>query len=542
MKRPTAAVVPLTFLLGVTCLGQGLESPVAALSEFRPEAIHAHMNFLADDLLEGRGTGARGYDLAAKYVAAQLEAYGLEAAGTDGTYFQQIQFRKATVVPERTSMTIRDGASSRTLAFGRDFVLRADSTHAEANVVAPVVIVGYGVTAPEFGIDDFVGVDVRDKIVAVIAGSPDTLPDVPRAIYSSLQAKLEAAAAHGAVGVLTLRTAPGPVPKQNPLNPLTLWKGQNGLSNGVPEQIRIAGGVSRDVTASLLSKSGYTVEQFEAAVKNRTFTPIDAVVTSATTVVVESSDFIAANVVGVCRGSDVRLRNEYVVFSAHLDHLGIGEPVDGDSIYNGALDNASGIAVFLEMARVCASSPRAQRSILFLAVTGEELGLLGSDYFATYPTVARETIVANVNGDGGNVLFNTRDLVAIGAEHSTLHRQVEEVAHALHLEVIPDPQPDQVLFVRSDQYSFVRQGIPAVWATPGRDTGDPSKDGVKIRQEISAKYYHKPNDDMHQTFDFDAGAAWARLQFLLTYAIANEASRPQWNPDSFLGKRFGGHR
>jgi hypothetical protein len=539
MKRPTAAVVPLTFLLGMTCLGQGLELPIVALSQFRPEAIHAHMNFLADDLLEGRGTGARGYELAAKYVAAQLEAYGLEAGGTDGTYFQQMQFRRATVVPDRTSMTIRDSASSRTLAFGKDFAVRADPTRAEANVVAPVVIVGYGITAPEFGIDDFVGVDVKDKIVAVIGGAPDTLPDVPRAIYSSLQTKLETAAAHGAIGVWTLRTAPGPVPKPNPL---TLWKGKDGLSNGTPEQIRIAGAVSRDVTASLLSKSGYTVEQFEAAVKNRTFKPIDAVITSATTAVVEYTDFTAPNVVGICRGSDASLKNEYVVFSAHLDHLGIGEPVNGDSIYNGALDNASGIAVLLEMARVCASSPRAQRSILFLAVTGEELGLLGSDYFATYPTVAREKIVADVNGDGGNVLFNTHDLVAIGADHSTLHKQVEEVAHALHLEVISDPQPDQVLFVRSDQYSFVRQGIPAVWATPGRDTGDPSKDGLKIFQEFQAKYYHKPNDDMHQMFDFNAGAAWARLQFFLAYAIANEASRPQWNPDSFLGKRFGGHR
>ena len=449
MKRfiaPLSAALVMTVLFTNRAAGQ--ELPTNVLSQFRPEAIHAHMNFLAGDLLEGRGTGARGYEIAAKYVAAQFEAYGLEPGGADGTYFQQVPFRRATTTPELSSLTLRDGASSRTLEYGKDFTFRADSTHAETKLTAPVIIVGYGVTASEFGIDDYSGIDVKDKIVAIIAGAPATLPDIPRAIYSSLQTKLENAAAHGAVGVWTLRTADGSVPKANPV---TVWKDKNGTPHGVPDRIRTVGTVSREVAASLLEKGSFRINELENVVKNRTFKALDTGIVATVAAATQYTDFTAPNVAAICRGSDAALKDEYVVFSAHLDHLGIGDPINGDAIYNGALDNASGSAVLLELARVFAAE-KPRRSVLFLAVTGEELGLLGSDYFANYPTVTPQRIVANVNGDGANILFPTHHFVAFGSDQSTVAKQVEDVAQALNLKVLPDPFPDQASFVRSDQY------------------------------------------------------------------------------------------
>jgi hypothetical protein len=522
--RPVSLALIVSLLSAYPGATQNL--PMDVLPHFRPEAIHAHMNFLADDLLEGRGTGARGYELGSKYVAAQFEADGLEPGGEDGTYFQRVPLRKATIVAERSSLTIRDGASSRTLRYGIDFTFRADPKHTQTNITAPVVIIGYGVTVPEFGIDDFAGIDVKGKIVAVIAGAPSSLPDIPHAIYASLDSKLENAAAHGAVGLWTLRTATGPVPKANPV---TVWKDKAGTPHGIPDRIQSIATISRDIAASLLEKSTYGIEQLENATKNGRFRAIDSGIVATAAASNEYTDFTAPNVAAISRGSDTNRNEEYVVFTAHLDHLGIGEPVNGDAIYNGALDNASGIAVLLELARVFAAAPKARRSVLFLAVTGEELGLLGSDYFAANPTVPRNRIVANINGDGAS-LEPIRQFLAIGADESTLNGPVNAAAHVIGLEIVPNRHPEQNAFVRSDHYSFARRGIVSVYPFPGT---------FEEVQNGEAPRYHTPSDDMNHKFDFDAGVVWERFQFLLTYSVANADLPPQWNPDSFLGKKFG---
>jgi Zn-dependent M28 family amino/carboxypeptidase len=246
------------------------------------------------------------------------------------------------------------------------------------------------------------------------------------------------------------------------------------------------------------------------------------------------------NVIGLLPGSDPQLRDEYVVLTAHLDHVGIGEPVNGDRINNGAYDNASGIAIMLEIARAFAGLPRApRRSLLFLAVTGEEKGLLGSDFFLDHATVPAEAIVANVNLDMVLMLHPLIDVVAFGAEHSSLSRVVERATSRLGVKLSPDPIPEEVLFIRSDQYPFVRRGIPAIFVVSGLETPDPSVDGKKLLQEWMRTTYHSPGDDMGQEIDFDAGAKFARVNFLASYLVASDDARPTWNPDDFFGELVG---
>jgi len=249
------------------------------------------------------------------------------------------------------------------------------------------------------------------------------------------------------------------------------------------------------------------------------------------------------NVIGVLRGSDPKRKDEYVVYTAHTDHLGIGKPIDGDSIYNGALDNASGTAALLEIAETFSRLPkRPARSILFVAVTGEEKGLLGSDYFAHFPTVPKESMVANVNMDGASLTYDFADIVPFGAEHSSLMQVVRKEGKRFNVSVSPDPTPEQVSFIRSDQYSFVRQGIPAVFLTEGFHAVDPNVDGRKVTEHWIEKYYHSPFDDMSQPLVYEAAVKFMKLNIAIGYDIANAPERPTWNPGDFFGELYAGKR
>jgi hypothetical protein len=256
--------------------------------------------------------------------------------------------------------------------------------------------------------------------------------------------------------------------------------------------------------------------------------------------VVRSREVTSPNVAAVLPGSDPKLTSEYVVFTAHSDHMGIGKPVNGDAIYNGAMDNASGVAALLEIARAFRALPNPPpRSIFFLAVTAEEMGLLGSDYFAHFPTVPIQSIVADVNMDGATTSYAFKDIVALGAQDSTLARVAGRAASRLELKVSPDPQPEQNYFVRSDQYSFVKQGIPSVFISEGYQAKDPRVDGKKVEDEWMATRYHKPSDDMSQPMDLNASLQFMQLHFLVGYDIANDPQRPRWNPGDFFGETFG---
>ncbi len=318
------------------------------------------------------------------------------------------------------------------------------------------------------------------------------------------------------------------------------WLDAQGRANNYYPELRAAVVLSLAASRRLFEGSPHSVEEVYAAAKaGKLFSfalPIVAKIDSAT----QWRYARSANVAAKLEGRDPALKNEYLVYTAHLDHLGIGTAVNGDGIYNGALDNASGSAVMLEIAHAFSQmNPRPRRSILFVAVTGEESGLLGSDYFAAHPTVAQDSIIANINTDEDQMLWPLRDVVAYGAEHSTLDSAVRQAAQRLHLVESPDPFPDEVAFIRSDQYSFIRQGIPALMLSPGHKSDDPAIDPAKISKHWEETRYHQPQDDMQQPgLDFEAAAAYARLAFLCGYLVVQDAQRPQWNSGDFFGEEF----
>ncbi len=504
----------------------------AAARTIRPEAIRAHVRLLADDLLEGRGTGTRGYDLAAQYLAGRFEALGLEPAGVDG-FFQPVRYRSAVIVPDRSSVRISGPNGDETLTWGTDYYAVGDVREAASTVNAPIVFVRHGIVAPDFGIDDYKGIDVRGKVVAFITGAPNTLPTAERGHYSSTRLKLDEAAARGAVAALHLREAateqisPFARALRQATQPSMAWLDRDGFPNGRKTDIRIVAVLSEAGSRKLLG--GAAPDQAAAL-------PVSLVSRIEST----HSDVTSSNVIARLPGSDPKLRDEIVVYTAHVDHLGVGEPVNGDAIYNGATDNAGSVAALIEVARAFASLPKPpRRSLLFIGVAGEEKGLLGSDYFVEYPTVPRERMVANVNMDGTNLLFEFKNVIDIGGDHSTMGSAVTRAAARLGVEVTPDPTPEQMFFIRSDHYSFVRRGIPALFPMIGTKAVDPKLDGAQLRADRYRLRYHLPNDDFNQPLDWNAGAKAARYAFLLGYFTAQGDARPTWNDGDFFGKTFG---
>ncbi|HET6362121.1 MAG TPA: M28 family metallopeptidase [Gemmatimonadota bacterium] len=520
--------------------------PESALSVIRPEAIRAHMRFLADDLLEGRAPGTRGYDLAARYVAARFEALGLEPGGSDGSYYQTVPLRRIRPILEESGIEFLRGDERRALEPFEEFVMFGHATHLESEVEAPLVFAGFGVTAPELDYDDYGGIDVRGKIVVLLSGAPPRFPSAERAHFSTIRLKQANAASRGAVGVLWAwtehdeRLFPWQALARISRTPGMRWLGPDGVPNDARPELRGQAVLATETSSWLFLGAAKSFDEAVAAGQRsepQAF-PLDA--RASIRMASRHEGFESPNVGAVLRGSDPDLAREFVVYTAHLDHEGIGEPVDGDSIYNGALDNASGVAQMLEVAHAFArlqEPPR--RSVVFLAVTAEEQGLLGSDYYANYPTVPIDQIVANINLDGALILAPPADVVIHGAEHSTLGAIAEAAASRLDLEVTPDPVPEQMFFVRSDQYSFVKQGIPALFPFPGTKSSDPSIDAGARLQEYLVERYHKPSDDMSQPFSYEAGAIGARLNFAIGYAVAQRTERPRWNEGDFFGRTFG---
>jgi len=511
----------------------------------RPEAIRATMNFLADDQLEGRGTGSRGYEIAAKYMASEFESIGLSASGDTSNYFQRVPLRAVRPEESGSSMTVIRNGKEDALAYKKDFQIFSDSRRTESSVEAPVVYVGFGVTAPELNYDDYKGLDVKGKIVALVFEAPNFESSL-RAHYSTSEVKAANAVAHGAVGIIVLNdpVLEGIYPFSERIRdserPALRWLEKDGTPHDTFPQLKGVAGLSLEATRKFLVGSGHTPEEvFQAAKEGKSLAfPLPLTVKIRGRQKLE--DVSSPNVVAKLEGSDPALKNEYVVYSAHLDHLGVGAPVKGDAIYHGALDNASGCAILLEVARAFAQmNPRPKRSLLFVAVTGEEAGLLGSDYFASNPTVSKKDIVANVNMDEDQMLWPLVDVIPFGAEHSSLDGVVKQAAWRLHLELSPDPMPEEVIFVRSDQYSFVKQGIPAVYPTPGFKSNDPNIKPPEIFKNWEATRYHQPQDNMQQPgLDFNQAAKYADFVFLCGWLIAQDPTRPTWNEHDFFGEHY----
>jgi Zn-dependent M28 family amino/carboxypeptidase len=514
-----------------------------ALGQIRPELIRAHMRFLADDLLEGRGTGTRGHRLAALYVATQLEGLGLEPAGDEGTYFQAMRLARARPRERECSLVLVADGQERALAYGTDFVMVVDPTGPDAVLRAPVAFVGYGVTAPEEGYDDYAAIDVRGRIVAFLGGSPPSFADAPGAFFADQALKRHTAARHGAAGVVQL-SLPGDGSDWDATvadaRPGAMALADAGNPAPPPRAPDLAH-LSRSGAAALFGSESGPLQDAVADVKagkpHSFATTRELSVRQRT----ERSELDSANVVGVLRGADTKIGDESVVYTAHLDHLGIGEPVGGDAIYNGARDNASGVAGLLAVARAFASlASRPRRSILFLATTAEEPGWLGSCHFVNHPTLPLHDIVAGVNLDGLAVFWPLQDVAGWGARHSTLGGAVEEAARRLGLEATLPDRDSKVLVGFSDQAPFAKKGIPVVWLVYGDKSPGGGVDPAALERKWARA--HQPDDDMRQPFDFDSSVKLSQAAFLTGYLVANDGRRPSWRDGDFFAERFGRRR
>jgi len=546
LQRKTVLILAGLVLVVSLAVAQSPSSdfpPDELLQHITADGLRAHMALLSDDLLEGRGIGTRGYQLAANYVRAQFEQMGLRPAGTSGSYFQNVRFRKIELQRDKSSVSVKNNGSIRTLTIEKDYVMAGDPLSTDARVEGQVVFVGYGVSAPEFGYDDYAGVDVRGKIVAAIYGAPPKLPSAPGAHFSSSEQKLRMAAEHGAIGFLSIWA--GRTEQRTPFSeyvrftrgPSYRWLDANGVPNNAEPKIKGGARISASAAETLFQGAPKSWKEALQAAENSQPQAFPLTAHVSIHAVSSYSEVESPNVAAILPGSDPQLKNEYVVFTAHLDHLGIGDAVKGDSIYNGAADNASGTAALLEMARAFSELKTApRRSLLFIAVTGEEEGLLGSDYYAHNPTVPISQIVANINMDEVSFLYDFKDIVPLGGEHSSLGAVTDDVARHMGLIVSPDPLPEEVYFVRSDQYSFILQGVPALYIEEGLQTVNPDLDGKKMQFDWETQRYHLPSDDMNQPFDFNATVKCTRVDLAVGYEVAQQVERPHWNAGDFFGK------
>ena len=492
----------------------------------------AHILFLADDKLEGRETGSEGHRRAAEYIAAEFERSGLKPAGGSG-YMQPVKLRARRIVEEHSRLTlVRDGRREP-LTLGEDCSVSMRAEPPE-RVSAPLVFVGYGLVIPEMKYDDLAGVDLRGKIAVYLIGGPSSIPGPLRSHFQSSGERAKLWQRTGAVGAVVLSNPQSSDLPWSRTSAARLLPSMSLAEEAVSSRLSVI--VNPAHADKFLRGSGHSFEELLAlstAGKPLPVFPLPASLEAR--MQVEHSDVESQNVAAIWPGTDRKLKHEFVVLSAHLDHIGRGAPVNGDDIYNGAMDNASGIATLLETAAALRnSSAKFRRSVLFVAVTAEEKGLLGSRYFASHPTVKAEDIVADLNVDMFLPLFPLRILTAVGAEESDLGDRLRAVAGPLGVRVQNDPEPRRNLFIRSDQYNFIQRGIPAMSFKLGYTAGSAEE---AIARKWLAERYHAPSDDVFQPVDLTAAAEFNRLLLLLTESIANQTERPKWKESSFF-RRF----
>ena len=496
----------------------------------------SYVQALANDQMRGRNTGSPEHHQAAQYVAAEFARAGLSPAGTHG-YLQPVAFDARKIVESQSSIELIRGGVAEQLNLGEDanVALRLDP----ADVVeAPLVFVGYGLVVPEVKFDDLAGQDLRGKVIVVFGGGPSSIAGPLKSHYSYATERGKFLQQAGVAGIVTLQN---PHTSDIPWSRATLARLQESMSLSDSALVDMRGlkiGVTVNPAHAdqWLAGSGHTFDELLALVDAGKPLPHFPLVPSIRAKVkVERRQVESENVVGRLVGSDPRLRNEHVVITAHLDHVGVGEPINGDRIYNGAMDNASGVAAMLDIAhRLRESGAKPKRSMLFVAVTGEEKGLLGSRYFAAHPTVEPGSMVADVNLDMFLPLYPFRIVTVYGLNESDLGDRVRDIALQMHLEVQDDPAPARNIFVRSDQYNFIRRGVPALMADIGNRKG--SREETIEKQWLNARY-HAPSDDLAQPLDLKAAADYVQFSLALAEAVANHPERPQWKPESFF-RRF----
>ena len=513
-------------------------------------AMRAHVMFLASDALRGREAGTPDYDVAAQYVAAQFQAAGLRPAGDADSYLQQVPLTIYKAASEGTMRWTDAAGRARPLVFGTDYIPSPNPARAETSVTAPVVFAGRGIVAPQFGVDDYRGMDVRGKVVAIFAGSPTRFPGEERAYFGSAATKAQIAAARGAIGIVML-DAPRAGPRQRPFaalvggyaSPKTTWAKPDGTGTSAAPTTPVLGTLSQAAAATLFEGAAtpWSAIVAEAQRADPTYTPVALSGTLAATTRTSFTPAASSNVVGIVPGTDPTVGKEVVILSAHLDHIGVSparpdDAPDRDRINNGALDNAIGIASLIEEAkRFATASTRPKRTVMFLAVTGEEKGLIGSSYFVDHPTVPLQTIVADINLDMPVLLYTFEDMIAFGADRSSLGPIVTKAVNAIGIGLSPDPMPEQGFFTRSDHFNFVKKGIPSLFLWPGVKGA-----GAKPFEDFLEHCYHRPCDDLSQPILWDQGVRFVATNYAIARAVADAPQRPTWNKGDYFGTTYNG--
>jgi Zn-dependent M28 family amino/carboxypeptidase len=504
------------------------------------ERIRVHTRFLASDLMEGRGVGDRGGRLATEYIAAQFALAGARPAGDNGTYYQRVP-----LVGVETMATAQLSATGKgkTLAFRwlHDWVGSSDEQLPESKIDAEAIFVGHGIKAPEFGWDDFKGVDVKGKVLVLFTNEP-TSKDPKffegRALtyYGRWTYKYEEATRRGAAGVIIIHTPETAGYGWDVVR--GSWGREESVAKRGPGEpaMALASWVTREAGDRLVGMAGHTVEDLLQASERRDFRPIPLGVRIRGTLPTKLREQDTRNVAALVEGSDPKLKEEVVIFSAHWDHLGIGQAVGGDNIYNGAIDNATGCGILLELARAWAALPqKPRRSALFLAVTAEEAGLRGSEYYGAHPLVPLAKTALALNYDALYPLGRAKDVVVAGAERTTIWPLVQQLARRAELTIKPDPRPEQGSYFRSDHFSFAKAGIPAFSIERGSEfAGKPAGYAEKWFEEFNAKHYHQPSDEFSEDWDFTALRQAAQFGMAIGLDVANQDALADWRKgDSF---------
>ncbi len=519
----------------------------AANRAITESAIRADVKFLADDLLEGRGPGTRGDGLAQKYIATRFQLMGLQPAAPEGGWIQNVPLVGVTTRPPE-QLDFTSGATTRSLKHQDDYIVTCGT--ADENVRfddVELVFVGYGIQAPEFDWDDFRDVDVRGKVLLVMNNDPADDPQLfagrTRLYYGRWDYKYAKAAERGAAGALIIHTTPSAGYPWQVVQ--TSWTGEQMALGGPPAgRLPLEGWLTEDAARQLVAMGGKDLDQLRAAAEHRDFRPVPLGVDMSMNLQSRVRERSTGNVLGLLPGSDPKLHDEWIVFCAHHDHIGMSETRDerGDNIYNGAVDNATGVAALLAIAQGMTNLPesdRPKRSILFAAVGAEEQGLLGSEFLARHPPVPAGRLAAVLNIDGINILGPTRDVVVIGRGKSDMDEIVERVARWQDRFVTGDQFPDQGFYYRSDQFSLARVGVPGVYLGAGVHVqGKPDGWGQEKLREWTDNIYHQTTDEYRDDWELGGAVQDTRLLFHAGLQAANQSNLPAWNPgDEFEAAR-----
>jgi len=517
---------PALLLIIVACTAQAAE-------HFDGNTWWDTVKEISDDKYEGRDTGSKGEHQAQEFIVGKLKALGVEPAGSNG-YFQSVKLRTVEIDEPHCQLSLVQDGHAQPLTLGEQAYFSTRYPLAPT-VDAQLVFVGYGLNIPEKNYNDFSGLDLKNKVAVILTGSPADVPSALSAHYQSRAERWKALKAAGAIGLIQI---------QNPASVDLPWA-RSALNRNHPSMDLI--GPEFDETSGskvaiafnpayadlLLQGSGHTFAELAALGKDRKPLPHFALkVSLSATTATRSRDVDSTNIVARIPGTDPTLKAEYVVLSAHIDHVGIGEPINGDRIYNGAMDNGSGSALLLDVARSLKQTHTTlKRSLLLVWVTGEEKGLLGSKYFAEHPTVAPKSMIADINTDMFLPIVPLKILTVYGLAESDLGDRVKQVGDHLNVQIQPDPQPLLNVFIRSDQYNFVRHGVPSLMIDVGAAPGTPDAAVIKTWR---TERYHAPSDDANQPVNLATAAAYEEVIRTLVIEVANDPKRPQWKEDSFF--------